>query len=392
MASLDEEHLNLKSIYESLVRVVGQKKKIERNGKRHDGYAQASRPPEILPWAAGETTSLTGYASTIADIIYSRGVERFAPFLKAPMQLKPDSLEFDKPFYITHFKEGENGNTVFHQALAQTLDDMLQGFPKKYKRARAKIDTDQVSGSCGPMHRPVFQNQVVQDGVEILKLVGNSTPTLTVTDNWNFQVNCDTLPMAGVPCVLTVAKGFATITVVSMEVIARERYSLDTVDQWLSLAENAEKLVTFGLMEGSSLWIPFGHFPVVLGISDEGQNRSGEPLKYYEDLAFITQYLFTASFSKSARQIAEVRAYLARSSARPMTMWNKQVNVAGLQEWRVGNLGNEVQNASSGGRREGMVRGGGGGRAVTGQSGLLENSWDRERKGGRRARVDLRPE
>ena len=146
----------------------------------------------------------------------------------------------------------------------------------------------------------------------VLDLHSDELPIMTGQRKFRFCAEAVGNPYAGVGCVLTVLKGHACTTVLSVDTLLSQNKGLYDIKAFLEnidvgwLLQNA---ISFNMSCACSIWIPFGFVPIVVGLHDSASS---------EDTDGQLTTLFTPLFDKAGVASAspamrlEIKSWLDR--------------------------------------------------------------------------------
>ena len=159
---------------------------------------------------------------------------------------------------------------------------------------------------------------------------------IVTSESYAYNVRLENIPLPGIPCVITVALGYAQIIVVPMENLMLEELSFDSISSFFegeTAVAKIQKLPGFGVPAHSSIVVPFGHVPVVVGVGSNEGNSQEEPLAYT-----INYFLDAQEPQKAGRQVKiELHSLLERAKARSsgFVKANKKAVGEWMSTWKV---------------------------------------------------------
>ena len=132
---------------------------------------------------------------------------------------------------------------------------------------------------------------------------------------WGLSTALDKNPVYGLAHMQTVMMGHAITTIVPLELVHGAERSLESLSEYLEDAsiEDIQACPHFSLPPGSSVWVPFGHVALTVGVPTEEENY----------VTLQNEYVLSVEHAEnfSNRTKADVKAYITRALARSSPVW-----------------------------------------------------------------------
>lgn len=242
--------------------------------------------------------------------------------------------QFQKPMGL--FSVSEN-TKYWHGQLAVLLeenkgymDDTLKSAVdyfathEKAKAVACKIQGERTKIQYNDPERcdNVFEEQADMDGIHVCGPVNT------------FIIKVQSSPTAGTACFLQCVHGFIVVAVVEIANIIEHQKSIETVHEYLDQVDDGymnSQVLTVGLTPGSSVWVPAGYVPAVVGV----KTYKGLPKTNEEKVFSFVQYpcLDTKPIACMPQQVrAEIKAWTSKALSRNLNMWTNG-NKEALQSW-----------------------------------------------------------
>ena len=180
----------------------------------------------------------------------------------------------------------------FH-AIALSTDKLESEVKDKSKKMDAAFaqDTDVVKwGFVTALSKTTFV--VNETTMGVLDLHSDALPIMTGQRKFRFCAEAVGNPYAGVGGVLTVLKGHACTTVLSVDTLLSQNKGLYDIKAFLENIDAAwllQNAISFNMPCTCSIWIPFGFVPIVVGLHESASS---------EDTDGQLATLFTPLFDK----------------------------------------------------------------------------------------------
>ena len=199
-----------------------------------------------------------------------------------------------------------------HSAVFQATGELTARALKMYRDGRKMIDTPQGQPSSfgrvfpiGEVAFPPLDN--------ILACNEGLTATLTIQDRWSYHLSVSSHPLAGVPTLLTVVKGFAMIAVVDFNLALSQSFGFDDIPAFLAFLNNQVLTMLCVCGPGDSVWCPYGHVPIVIALGVDDYDTDNQKLF---DCAYTSLYfLINDDIPQNGPLASEIKAHLTRGIA-----------------------------------------------------------------------------
>ena len=199
-----------------------------------------------------------------------------------------------------------------HSAVFQATGELTARALKMYRDGRKMIDTPQGQPSSfgrvfpiGEVAFPPLDN--------ILACNEGLTATLTIQDRWSYHLSVSSHPLAGVPTLLTVVKGFAMIAVVDLNLALSQSFGFDDIPAFLAFLNNQVLTMLCVCGPGDSVWCPYGHVPIVIALGVDDYDTDNQKLF---DCAYTSLYfLINDDIPQNGPLASEIKAHLTRGIA-----------------------------------------------------------------------------
>ena len=153
-----------------------------------------------------------------------------------------------------------------------------------------------------------------------------------------FAVESESLPSAGAPCFLTVRYGFAWVTCVPLDNVIDSGHTIETIAAYVDTKTRTffNKLPSFGLCAGSSIFLPLGYIPLIVGIgassSDDEENTSK-----YEYVSVVVQPVLCEKNlpNISPAILSEIKGWFNKALSRATRIFNanEMLNKKAMEAW-----------------------------------------------------------
>ncbi len=309
-------------------------KREELNAKRVQRYHADKIRDEMLEGGTPKALAVMN-----GTLLHERGEGRFNSTSDDGCQRYspgPQCLDQVCPFYVN--RRREELTTTFGQVVADTTAQHVEEALTKYPKARETMDStkDCAGFGTGTLKHFAWPENLKEESIDgdFLKVSGNCWATLTLQDAWLLSTDFATHPLPGVANLLTVAKGFAWVSIVDFASLIGAGYTYAEVKAYLSEKKNIQKMNQVGLGVRDSLWVPFGSEAVVHGVSNSDlEFEEGD--KTWQDVVYVQAFYFPPPEALShicSRVCAEVKATLTRSLSEGHPLFKKSNAVEFLKD------------------------------------------------------------
>ena len=231
----------------------------------------------------------------------------------------------------------EKGSTVWHESLATTLTpigDQIDSTIEKAKIMMAQTDNMMVLASPLGDADYVFQTP---EATGMFRDTKKMSPYVITQRASAFAVKFESLPSAGAPCFLTVRYGFAWVTCVPLDNVIDSGHTIETIAAYVDTKTRTffNKLPSFGLCAGSSIFLPLGYIPLIIGIgasSDDKENTSK-----YEYVSVVVQPVLCEKSlpNISPAILSELKGWFDKAISRATRIFsaNEKLNKKTMEAW-----------------------------------------------------------
>ena len=232
----------------------------------------------------------------------------------------------------------EKGSTVWHESLATTLTpigDKIDSTIEKAKKNMARTENMMVLASPLGDADYVFQKP---EATGLFRDTNKISPYVITQRASAFAVESESLPSAGAPCFLTVRYGFAWVTCVPLDNVIDSGHTIETIAAYVDTKTRTffNKLPSFGLSAGSSIFLPLGYIPLIVGIgassSDDEENTSK-----YEYVSVVVQPVLCEKNlpNISPAILSELKGWFNKAISRATRIFsaNEKLNKKAMEAW-----------------------------------------------------------
>ena len=236
----------------------------------------------------------------------------------------PFSPEFDGTLGFPRLLSGKDSAAIatshWHMQCNSILMQYGDQAAKSFRTLVPKIIKDKGTHCYMTVSPSPFQletDELIQDTGSDNFLGANDPITLfCVQKNHVFDCSVDVVPFPGVSRFLTVTNGSLYALVVPVGDVMAAGGSIRTLMEAKGTDKNIRKLPQFLIPAGTSLFIPFGHEAVVIGIANEDESNDEIDqnwLAYYLTMAFDPQADAKFNVEERLHVASQVTQTLARS-------------------------------------------------------------------------------
>ena len=193
-----------------------------------------------------------------------------------------DALDFNRPKMFSSATDGSASSarpSTWHQQLESFVNTNLDVLTeKKEKTIRKLLKEKKDKGKDAATH--AFQALDFEPldhhvgEIEVLKPTADVPPILFVQKNDTIDVRPEGMPLLGAGVFITISMGNACIFALPLNIVADA--GARNVKSFLEVASathsarlrSVTKCPCFVISQGESVWVPFGHAPVIVGLND----------------------------------------------------------------------------------------------------------------------------
>jgi hypothetical protein len=267
-------------------------------------------------------------ADTFAKIIQPRkGDERVQPFVSSPHSPWVDNHQsLIVARVVAPYDEKQ---THWHDELQKFIKETDKVVGGKVAKGMQKMEKHDVANVMVALDARAFAFN--PEGTTYFEYASTAKvpPLLYVQKAWAYCMDVDDVPTAGVGGFITVRHGYALVVIVNVEDIIEEKLDLSSISAFFEKRGSSAlgKLATFGLPQNSSVFIPFGTVPVVIGV-DLVDSETFDVVAYT-----FSPMLETKFFGTSASVRAEIQGALVKAIGRPNSVLSHKESKKTYQSW-----------------------------------------------------------
>ena len=305
----------------TLVTAKSQHKKLETqvNRRKRDGLKKIEANMDI------ETTPKP-FATHVARIIDGRTHETMLEAsINVPYEDEDGHYAAPEDLLMPRFLCDDPEKSSLHAALQFQCGALEIESRVKAKRAATKLEKANKTHACYLLSTsrnvsPGVLDVLDPDGAKIFQVAGDISQVHYTQRTWSLSIESDKCPLVGIAHTMTVLDVYALVTVVPIEALILSGRTMESMLEYLTDdcdARDLEGFPTFGVPPKSSIWIPFAHVPLVVGVSADENDAY---------LNYVNTYVLDREHASKfdPTQVAEVQAYVTRSLARDSPIWDRQ--------------------------------------------------------------------